>query len=130
MAVGYNQRKGTDYNETHSPVVKSKVVRLLLAMSAVLGMSVEQLDVDTAYLYGTLSETNYMKLPQGFEEVDDDGNPLVGKLIKSLYGLRQSGREWYKTLKEYLESIGFTSLKSDSCTFYRIDPKTKALELY
>lgn len=126
VAVGYTQQKGSDYNETHSPVVKSKVVRLLIAMSAVLGMSVEQLDVDTAYLYGTLTETNYMRLPHGFEEYDEDGNLLVGKLIKSLYGLHQSGREWYKVLSQYLVSIGFHEMKSEPCAFWRICAITKS----
>jgi hypothetical protein len=129
VAVGYTQQKGSEYNETHSPVVKSKVVRLLIAMSAVLGMSVEQLDVDTAYLYGTLQETNYMRLPQGFEEVDENGDLLVAKLIKSLYGLHQSGREWYKVLCEFLLSVGFKSMRSESCAFWRIDSETKALVL-
>ena len=64
-----------------------------------------------------------MRLPQGFEDYDEDGNPLVGKLVKSLYGLHQLGREWYKVLSRYLISIGFQSMKSEPCAFWRICPE-------
>jgi hypothetical protein len=40
VAVGWHQREGIDFKETHSPVVKSKVVRLLVCLSAVLGIEV------------------------------------------------------------------------------------------
>jgi hypothetical protein len=125
--VGSSQVKDHDYTETHSPVVKTKIIRILLALSAVLGLTIEQLDVDTAFLYGNLTETNYMRLPQGFEEYGPDGVPRVAKLVKSLYGLHQAGREWYKVLKAHFLSEGFTQLKSDACTFLKIDKSTGKL---
>ena len=124
VAVGYHQREGIDYKETHSPVVKSKVVRLLVVLSAVLGIPIEQIDVDTAFLYGVLDEKNYMKLPRGFEKFDDDGTPMVAELKKSLYGLHQAGRQWYKSLYEFFRKHGFTQLKSDACTFLKCDKET------
>lgn len=127
VAVGSSQVPGRDYNETHSPVVKIKVIRTLLAISCLLGLKVEQIDVNTAFLNGTLSETNFMKLPKGFEQVGLDGKPLVAKLKKSLYGLHQAGREWYKTLKAFLIEIGFEDLMSDACTFLKLDETTGQL---
>lgn len=121
VAVGSSQIEGQDYNETHSPVVKIKVIRILLALSAMFDLKVEQIDINTAFLNGTLDETNYMRLPQGFRQNDAEGYPLYAKLKKSLYGLHQAGREWYKTLRAYLLEIGFTELKSDVCTFLKFD---------
>lgn len=121
VAVGCAQVKNQDYTETHSPVVKHKSVRIMLALSMVLGLHIGQIDIATAYLYGTLSEINYMKMPSGFEKMDKNGKPLVAKLIKSLYGLHQSGREWYFTMKSHLIDIGFVQFKSDPCVFMKFD---------
>jgi len=127
VAIGSSQIKNQDYKDTHSPVVKIKVIRILLALAALLGINVDQVDVDVAYLHGELQETNYMKLPPGFRVTDQDGKPYVAKLIKSVYGLHQSGREWYKVLKTTILQDGFTQLKSDPCAFIKIDPKSGKL---
>ena len=60
-----------------------------------------------------------MKQPEGFEVSSKPGDLLVCKLQKSLYGLKQSGRNWYFTLKKYLESIGFVACVHDCCLFVR-----------
>ena len=129
VAVGSSQVENRDYTETHSPVVKMKAVRILLAMSALLGIHIDQIDVETAYLYGDLNETNYMHLPKGFEQYSSDGRPLVAKLKKALYGLHQSGREWYFTLRDYLISEGFEEFKSEPCAFWKVDPTSGQLIL-
>jgi hypothetical protein len=125
VAVGCSQIANQDYTETHSPVVKLKTLRILLAMSALFGLDIGQIDVDTAYLNGDLSEPNYMEMPKGFERSDSNGNPLVAKLQKALYGLHQSGREWYFTLRKFLLSQGFSEFKSEPCAYAKIDPDTK-----
>ena len=51
----------------------------------------------------------------GYEEFNNDGVPMVMRLLKSLYGLRQSPRCWYGTVDEHVVEIGFKSLKSDPC---------------
>ena len=60
-----------------------------------------------------------MKQPEGFEVSSKPRDLLVCKLQKSLYGLKQSGRNWYFTLKKYLESIGFVACVHDCCLFVR-----------
>jgi hypothetical protein len=129
VAVGSSQVENRDYTTTHSPVVKLKAIRILLAISALFGIDIEQIDVETAYLYGILSETNYMHLPKGFEKYTPDGRPLCAKLKKALYGLHQSGREWYFTLRDCMLSLGFEEFKSESCAYAKIDPKSKSLVL-
>ena len=42
---------------------------------------------------------------------------MVMRLLKSLYGLRQSPRCWYGTVDEHVVEIGFKSLESDPCVY-------------
>ena len=59
-----------------------------------------------------------MKQP-GFEKFDEEGKFLVCRLKKSSYGLKQSGRNWPRTLKSYLEELSFESSVFDECLFVR-----------
>jgi hypothetical protein len=124
VADGRSQIKSQDYDDTHSPVVKIKAVRLMIAMSVLLGLKIELCDINTAYLYAPLTHTNYMTMPQGFHEYAPDGTPYVCKLKQSLYGLHQSGREWHTRLKNVFLKHGYTRLKSEPCAFMKIDTET------
>ncbi len=73
------------------------------------------MDVKGAYLNGTLRETVYMKQPEGY----DDGSGRVCLLAKTLYGLKQSGREWNLELDHKLQKHGYTRLKADPCVYIR-----------
>ena len=53
----------------------------------------------------------------GYEEFSNDGVTMATRLLKSLYGLRQSPRCWYGTVDEHMVDIGFKSLKSDACVY-------------
>lgn len=103
---------GGDFNETFSPVVKTQSIRMILALAAARDWDLEQMDVSTAFLYGDLEEDIYMDQPEGF--VDPEHPDWVRKLKKTLYGLKQSAREWYKCIDKYLCSIGFLQNPADS----------------
>ena len=60
-----------------------------------------------------------MEQPEGFEVENNEGNQVYCKLRKSLYGLKQFGRNWYLTLKTFLEGIGFRACINDKCLFVR-----------
>ncbi|KAK0592765.1 hypothetical protein LWI29_024958 [Acer saccharum] len=66
VVKGYAQKEGIDFNEIFSPVVRLTTVRVVLAMSAVFDLHLEQLDVKTAFLHGELEEEIYMLQPEGF----------------------------------------------------------------
>ena len=64
-----------------------------------------------------MEEEVYVKMAPGYEEFDGNGVPMVMRLLKSLYGLRQSPSNWWRTLDGHLVDISFNSLKSDPCVY-------------
>lgn len=110
---GFRQRYGVDYEETFSPVVKFSSVRMILSMAAAEKWHLKQFDVKTAFLYGDLDETIYMKQPCGYS----DNSERVCLLKKSLYGLKQASRCWNKKFSFFLRKFNFESSKADPCVF-------------
>ncbi|KAL0321779.1 UNVERIFIED_CONTAM: Retrovirus-related Pol polyprotein from transposon TNT 1-94 [Sesamum calycinum] len=96
VAKGFTQTEGVDYTEIFSPVVKYTTVRIILALVAHYDWELKQMDVKTAFLHGDLHEQIYMNQPCGF--IDKKNPDHVCLLKKSLYGLKQSPRQWNKNL--------------------------------
>ncbi|GKC82173.1 ribonuclease H-like domain, reverse transcriptase, RNA-dependent DNA polymerase [Tanacetum coccineum] len=68
MAQGYTQEEGIDYDEVFAPVVRIEAIRLFLAYASFMGFIVYQMDVKSAFLYGTIEEEVYVYQPPGFED--------------------------------------------------------------
>jgi len=118
VAKGFTQRPGLDYHSTFNPVVKPATVRLVLAIVAQRSWPIHQLDVNNAFLQGSLEEDVYMRQPPGFES--SQHSTYICKLKKAIYGLKQAPRAWYTELTSYLTSIGFVKSKSDCLCLYFI----------
>jgi len=144
VAKGYNQRQGEDFNETFAPVVRMSTIRTLMALAVEHDLEIHQLDVTTAFLNGDLTESIFMDVPENFEEILNDivrdekslkqvvedakemleslkntnKGSKVCLLQKSLYGLKQAGRQWYLKLDENIKKLGLKPLKTDPCLYY------------
>ncbi|SOV02711.1 uncharacterized protein UDID_18007 [Ustilago sp. UG-2017a] len=115
VARGFTQREGLDYTEIFVPVAPIQAIRGVLAIAAVRDWEVDSIDVKQAYLNSSLHHDVYLKPPVGTRV--PPGKVL--KLIKGLYGLKQSGREWNIELDTHLRSIGFHCMPSTPCLYSR-----------
>ncbi|GJZ52667.1 retrovirus-related pol polyprotein from transposon TNT 1-94, partial [Tanacetum coccineum] len=117
VAQGHRQEEGIDYEEVFAPVARIEAIRLFLAYASFMGFLVYQMDVKSAFLYGTIEEEVYVTQPPGFK--DPDHPDKVYKVVKALYGLHQAPRAWYETLANYLLSNGFKRGKIDQTLFIK-----------
>ncbi|KAL0436495.1 UNVERIFIED_CONTAM: Retrovirus-related Pol polyprotein from transposon TNT 1-94 [Sesamum radiatum] len=118
VVVGYTQKEGIDYFDTYSPVTKIATIRTLVAISAINGLMIHQMDVKTAFLNGDLEEEIYMEQPEGF--IVPGLERKVCKLRKSLYGLKQAPKQWYEKFDRSLLSNGFKTNASDTCVYTKL----------
>ena len=98
VAKGLTQLEGRDSFETYSPTARMSILGILLNL---------------------VEEDIYMEQPEGFEVKRNEGNQEYCWLWKSLYGLKQSGRNRYLTLKLFLDKNGFRTCINDKCLFVR-----------
>ena len=117
VAKGYTQTYGVDYKETFAPVTKSTTIRTMLALAALFEYEPTQADISTAYLHANMEEDIYMEQPEGFVKYDENGTQYVCKLNKSIYGLKQSGRNWNKLLDKWFKDHEFEASKIDPCLY-------------
>jgi len=127
-ARGDKQIEGVDFFDTFAPVVSWTTVRLMLVLSAILNLRTIQADYTAAFVHAPIDRDPnydsltpeqqrrqgvYVEMPRGFSQ-----SGKVLRLKKSLYGLKQSPRNFFQHLKSKLESIGFEAATDiDSCLF-------------
>nr|GEU48329.1 hypothetical protein [Tanacetum cinerariifolium] len=119
VAQGYTQEEGIDYDEVFAPVARIEAIGLFLAYASFMRFIVYQMDVKSAFLYGTIEEEVYVCQPPGFE--DPHFPNKVYKIEKALYGLHQAPRAWYETLSTYLLENGFRRGIIDKTLFIKKD---------
>ena len=124
VVLGWAQVPRIDCGGTFVPVFRLQSIRMMLAVAAELDYEVLMLDVQTAFLNVDIEEDVYFEMAPGYETYDKSEVPFVMKLKKSLYGFRQSPKNWFGTMDDHLSNIGFGSLKSDPCV-YVFEDKTR-----
>ncbi|GJR57073.1 putative ribonuclease H-like domain-containing protein [Tanacetum coccineum] len=119
VAQGYTQEEGIDYDEVFAYVARIEAIRLFFAYASFMGLIVYQMDVKSAFLYGTIEEEVYVCQPPGFEDLQFLDK--VYKVEKDLYGLHQAPRAWYETLSTYLLENEFRRGTIDKTLFIKKD---------
>ena len=113
VAKGFQQTVGVNYEETYAPVTSIDTIRLAIANAAANNYYIQQVDITTAFLNSTLKEDVYMKIPDGMVSIPNK----ILKLNRSLYGLKQSPKNWNENFSEKLKANGFEVSESDNCLF-------------
>ena len=106
------------FRQTAAPTMSRTTRQLLLCLSSALGFKVHKGDVSGAFLQGREYQGTAYVIPT--EEICASlGIPenSVTKLRKACYGLVDAPLEWFLTVSDYLESIGFIRCVSDPCCF-------------
>lgn len=113
VARGFSQVLGKDYNETFAPTVRMDTLRLFLAIVAKEDLECSHFDIKNAFTESHLKEEIYLAPPQGVTV--RKGHVLHA--LRSLYGLKQAGRDWSLLLKEELIRMGFVQSLADPCLY-------------
>ncbi|KAH9717291.1 retrovirus-related pol polyprotein from transposon RE1 [Citrus sinensis] len=123
VAKGFTQSYGIDYQETFAPVVKLNTIRVLLSLATNFDWSLHQLDIKNAFLNGDLEEEVYIEVPHGIESSHIKSK--VCKLLKSLYGLKQSPRAWFGRFAKFVTKCGYKQCQSNHTLFVKFSTKKK-----
>ena len=99
-------------------------------MSAARGLGIYQVDIKSAYLNSPVKEEIYIRTPEGLNLLTNHEQVMnvpsasqVLKLNQSLYGLKQSGRNWHTVLTNWLSQQGFGRSQSDPCLYVATNPQ-------
>ena len=114
---GWSQAPGIDFGGTFAPVCRLQNIRMMLAIAAELNYKIHIVDVLTTLLNADVEEEYFVKMPSEYERSNKTGVPLVMKLRKCLYGLRQSPKDWFGTINQCLGGTRFHPLKSYPCVY-------------
>nr|GFA48976.1 hypothetical protein [Tanacetum cinerariifolium] len=113
VAQGHTQEERIDYEEVFALVARIEAIRLFFAYASFMGFMMYQMDVKSAFLYGTIKEEVYVCQPPGFE--DPDYPKKVYKVVNALYGLHQAPRACQdKYVAKILRKFRLTKGKSAS----------------
>jgi hypothetical protein len=122
---GNTLQPGVDFDQTWSSALRYSSARALFAYAARKGCRVRSVDLVAAYLQGRFvdGEVVYCYLPTGYPELDSNGQPLIARVDKPIYGIQQAGRRLQRMLFAWLAEHGFVALDdSDPCVFTRTHP--------
>ena len=118
VAKGYTQVKGIDYYDTFSLTAKMTSIRSFIQIDVEHGLCVHQMDVKAAFLNAPIDCDLFIQQPKGYEKYGNNDTPFVCKLKRSLYGLKQSGRNWNNTLHQFLIENLFERSGVDPCFYF------------
>jgi hypothetical protein len=118
-AHGDQQLEGIDFFETYAPVVQWKTIHLMFVLEVLLGLKLLLANFTCPFLRADLEETKkvYINMPMSFAQYGKNGKKMCLKLKKTLYGLCQSSRAFWKYITVKLQECGLEQSKFDPCVF-------------
>ena len=121
VALGYSQIPGVHYTDNFAPVAHDVSFRIALARMMIEKLDSLVMDVEIAFLYGVIDEEIFMKSPAGMEEIDPGlSSEDCYQLVKSIYGLCQAARQFWKKFVDTVrkEPSGFQVSPADPCMLF------------
>nr|GEX75473.1 hypothetical protein [Tanacetum cinerariifolium] len=100
------KEEGIDYDEVFAPVARIEAIQLFLAYALFTGFTVYQMDVKSAFLYGTIDEEVYVMQPPGFQD-------LEGTVDQTLFIRRRRGD--FILVQVYMDDLIFGSSNPQLC---------------
>ncbi|GJR37734.1 zinc finger, CCHC-type containing protein [Tanacetum coccineum] len=122
---GFRQKTRIDYFDTYAPMARISTIRLLIALALIHNLIIHQIDVKISFLNGELDKEVYMNQPEGF--IMHGNENKVYKLIKSLYGLKQTPKQWNQKFDEVVLSSGYLLNQADKCVYSKFDESGKGV---
>nr|GEV56596.1 hypothetical protein [Tanacetum cinerariifolium] len=115
VAQGHTQEEGINYKEVFAPVARIESIKLFLAYASFMGFMVYQMDVKSAFLYGTIEEEVYVYQPLGFKDPDypDKNSFHRGKIDQTVFIQKQKGD--ILLVQVYVDDMIFGSTNKDLC---------------
>ncbi|GJW29425.1 putative ribonuclease H-like domain-containing protein [Tanacetum coccineum] len=116
VAQGYRQEEGIDYNEVFAPMARIEAISLFLAFASFMRFIVYQIDVKSAFLYGTIDEEVYVSQPPGFIDPDHpkkEHRYRRGTIDKTLF-IKKVKKDMM-LVQVYVDDIIFGSTKKSWC---------------
>jgi len=129
VGCGYSQILGQDYDDTFAPTAKYRSLCMLLHLAAIFDWDINGLDVEQAFLESEIDKEIYMTLPKSVYEDSVTKKPVIVRLRRSLYGLKQAGELWYAKIDQIFKSEGYKRLVHDQCIYIKRDSETGAVTI-
>lgn len=126
VAKGFYQQKGLDFTRSYAPVSSATAVRVATALATAHNLEMCHLDVAQAFLNAEIDADVYVSPPDGDPYKSSAG--FVYKLHHALYRLVQAPMLWAKTLRAFLEEIGFKVIGYEG-SIYRLERDGKHIIL-
>lgn len=117
VVKGYTWKHGIDFTEVFALVAWLEIIRLIISLAAQKRWTIFQLDVNSAFLHGELSEEVYIEQPPGYEK--NSAKQKVYRLKKALYELKQVPWAWYSRMESYFTKGGFKSCPYEHILFIK-----------
>ena len=119
VAKEFSQKPNIDYFDIFASVTMISSIRVLLALASIHRLVIHQMDVKTTFLNGELEEEIYMTQPEGC--VAPGQEEKVCKLLKYLYGLKQTPKQWHEKLDNVLLCDGFSTNDVNKCAYTKFE---------